>query len=261
MGTQALQISQTHAAEAARLLAEVEQLKARGQAQAQVVEAIGARSESPLREEFGGGGTAWPPRVEPVQIHPGTLRSLSSNSLASLGEDDEGSTRAGAIDIAPPDGTLPQDVMRALSKPTTPPKKTPLEPAHVHVSGCFPGQLRSIRSASGRLDALAEDPRELAETPAHRVLLPRGIIASPLFVPVSSPKLMQTNSPDISVLQTPPPDISSEMGAAAGLSDIDRQAGWSHWGEDLTESVMAAPAPLRMVRTAAGRLDLMASTL
>jgi len=337
--SQALQISQAHAAEAARLQAEVEQLRTRGQAKAQAqvpevvgpwsqVEALSTRDhtfglaplvvddgrqvmvkntfldvrdandpplvtpglrqvssasgrldtlansspemapltpamevESPLREEFGGGGgggRAWPPREEPVQIHPGTLRSLSSNSLVSLGEDEPHVGRGEAPGIAAPDGRLLRDVKTGFGKPAAPQSQSLLEPAHVRVPGCLPGRLRSVRSAGGRLDALAEDPQEPAEIPTHRVLL-RDTLTSPLLVPVTSPKLTQMDSPDISVLQTPLPDISSEMVPVAGIGDIGRQRGWSCGSEELPESVMAAPAPLRMVRTAAGRLDLMAT--
>jgi hypothetical protein len=115
----------------------------------------------------------------------------------------------------------------------------------------LPGRLRSIRSAGGRLDALAEDSPE-GDTPTHRVLLPRQTLISPLMVPVSSPRLTQMDSPDICVLQTPPLDILSEMALPLRLRVC------SGVSEESPESVPAAPAPLRVVRTAAGRLDLMA---
>lgn len=210
-------------------------------------------------DDYLDGCSAWPTKnSEPVQINTGTLRSVSSNSLCAMAADEDGNDQAAvgrgalaASDDAPLlSGQSVEQRLRSFSR---------LEPP-IFVSG----RLRSIRSASGRLDALAEEDisrrREdtAMDNAPHRVLLPR--YGSPRFVARPGP-------PSVSGFHTPLPDISREMALDHASSGT---ANWSAFcspfvAASITEDAAAtAPAssntyggPLRVVQTAAGRLDLM----
>lgn len=215
---------------------------------------------------------------EPVQIPLGSLRSLSSNSVAAMGGGEADDDEAPFSQLATAASTAASG-----SKSQTSRQISSMEPMNIQ-----PGRLRSIRSAGGRLDMLAEEDadfltRQTSGRPSgdpglqHRVLLPRadGLSKVPEAVGTSWSQSRHDSgsdfSPEAGALQamqgqlatylsrtTPLPQATT---AYCGPSFVNADGGGTQaWGSQLGEPWAAGYPPqsaMKVVRTAAGRLDLM----
>eukprot|EP00927_Polykrikos_kofoidii_P068874 TRINITY_DN64229_c0_g1_i1.p1 TRINITY_DN64229_c0_g1~~TRINITY_DN64229_c0_g1_i1.p1 ORF type:complete len:493 (+),score=79.73 TRINITY_DN64229_c0_g1_i1:58-1536(+) len=220
---------------------------------------------------------------KPVQIDVRSLRSISSSSLVALasGGDEDDASAFGSISNASGKGSAVLDAlqpqkagdlnwartvaMRPCSRSSVESlfSERALEPARI-----MPGRLRSIRSAGGRLDALGEEdePATLdggAAELQHRVLLPQrcgtlrysGMEEGSVWVQQTgedefpqkihgSPKSIPMAGGSFSSFACAPESSTQ----ARSIPTVSRVS--------FKDEVFK---PLRVVRTAGGRLDLMAS--
>eukprot|EP00929_Paragymnodinium_shiwhaense_P052792 TRINITY_DN2643_c0_g1_i1.p1 TRINITY_DN2643_c0_g1~~TRINITY_DN2643_c0_g1_i1.p1 ORF type:complete len:565 (+),score=108.15 TRINITY_DN2643_c0_g1_i1:168-1862(+) len=216
-------------------------------------------------EGLGGGMASWSRSqaspTEPLQIHPGSLRSLSNNDLVALGgghqdEDENGLSQPSAEDL--------RSGRRAAGQSL-------LDPARVHTGGF--SKLRPIQSVGGRLESLGEEeePSWLSTSAVHRVLLPRSPRSiwsgqnSSDFPESSEGALCDDVAPSATGgyrKQTADASLTSALPARISRMNL---SSWPTAGQaavaspQLTFAEAKDPPPaLRVVRTAAGRLDLMA---